>query len=272
MTVQGRVARILLLALPSLALLLAASAAATSDTTIGFDGLAGGAVVTNQYASAGMTFGRASDYGLSLGNSDCGPPQAIANPADARSAPNVVSAPRCSASDSSSVGTFAALSFARKAVSAYVGTASGVVGVKAIMIGYDSSGTFVAFTPQTPIGAGAHTLLSISRPTADIVYVAIYLEGVVGGGTPLLIDDMSTDNSAAPLIATGKAFSAVAGSSFSTVVGHLTDGDVTAVASDYGVSLNWGDGQVSTGSVSPPRVAASISRARTPMRRSDQTR
>ena len=150
----------------------------------------------------------------------------------------------------SSVGTFAALSFTRKAVSAYVGTAAGVVGVKAIMIGYDSSGTFVAFTPQTPIGAGAHTLLSISRPTADIVYVAIYLEGVVGGGTPLLIDDMSTDNSAAPLIATGKAFSAVAGSPFSTVVGHLTDGDVTSVASDYGVSLNWGDGHVSTGSVS----------------------
>ncbi len=141
-----RVAVVLLVSLPSLALLLPASAAATSDTTIGFDGLAGGAAVTNQYASAGITFGRASDHGFSLGNSDCGPPEAVADPPDARSAPNVVSAPRCSASDSSSVGTFAALSFPRKAISAYVGTAPGAVGVKAIMIGYDGSGTFVAFT------------------------------------------------------------------------------------------------------------------------------
>ncbi len=61
---------------------------------------------------------------------------------------------------------------------------------------------------------------------------------------------MSTDNSAAPLNTTGGAFSAVAGSAFSGVVAHITDGDVTALASDYGVSLDWGDGQVSAGSVS----------------------
>ena len=231
------------------ALLLAAVAAATSDTTIGFDALSGGTVVTNQYAADGITFGRASDYGFSLGNSDCGPPQVVADAGDSHSAPNVASAPRCSASDSSTVGTFAALTFPRKAVSAYVGTAPGVSGVKAIMIGYDGTGTFVAFTPQTTIGAGANTLLSISRPSADIAYVAIYIEGVVGGGTPLLIDDISLDNSAAPLTASGRAFSAVVGSPFSGIVGHLADDDTTAVASDYSVSLNWGDGQISAGSV-----------------------
>ena len=239
---------LLVVLLPAV-LLLASAAAATSATTLGFDGLAGGTVVTNQYASDGITFGRASDYGLTLGNSDCGPPQVTADPTGARSAPNDATAPRCSTSDSSLVGTFAAFSFPRQAVSAYVGTAPGISGVKAIMIGYDSSGTFVAFTPQTTIGAGAHTPLSISSSSANIAYLAIYIEGVVGGGTPLLIDDLSIDNAAAPLTATGAAFSAVAGSPFSGVVGHISDGDPTATASDYGVSLEWGDGLSSAGSV-----------------------
>jgi hypothetical protein len=248
--IRRRSVVVLLAVLVPLALLLAAGAGATANTTIGFDDLPAGSVVTNHYAADGITFGRASDYGLNLGNADCGPPQAVSDPADAHSAPNVASAPRCSSSDSSSVGTFAAFSFARKDVSAYVGTTAGNQNQKAIMIGYDSSGTFVAFTPQTVIGTGANTLLSISRPSADIAYVAIYLEGVVGAGTPLLIDDLSLDNSTAPLSVTGTPFSALAGSSFSGVVGHIADSDPTAIASDYSVSLNWGDGQTSAGAVS----------------------
>jgi hypothetical protein len=229
---------------------LAAPAGATTNTSIGFDGLADGAVVTSQYGTSGVTFGKASDFGLSLGNNDCGPPHVKSDPADARSAPNVASAPRCSASDSSTVGTFAAFSFPRKAVSAYVGTATGVAGVKAIMIGYNSMGTFVAFTPQTLIGAGAHTLLSISRPSADIAYLAIYIEGVVGNGTPLLIDDLSLDNSAAPLSVAGTTVSAVAGTAFHGTVANIADGDLTATAGDFGVSITWGDGHSSAGSVS----------------------
>ncbi len=244
-----RVAAALLVVLPALALLLASDAVAASETTIGFDGLAAGTVVTSQYAADGITFGRASDYGLTLGNSDCGPPQVTADPTGSRSAPNVATAPRCTVSDSSSVGTFAAFSFPRRTVSAYVGTAPGDPGVKAIMIGYDSSGTFVSYTPQTTIGAGANTLLSISSNSANIAYLSIYIEGVVGGGTPLLIDDLTVDNSAAPLTATGRPFSAVAGSSFSGVVGHIADGDPTATASDYGVSVGWGDGRSSAGSM-----------------------
>ena len=243
--------RVLVALLAAVVLLPAAGAGATSNTTIGFDDLAGGTIVSNQFTAAdGITFGRASDYGLNLGNSDCGPPQVVDDPLAAHSAPNEASAPRCSASDSSSVGTFAAFSFPRRAVSAYVGTATGAVGVKAIMIGYDSSGTFVAFTPQTTVGAGATTLLSISRPSADIAYLAIYIEGVVGGGTPLLIDDLSLDNSAAPLAVTGTTFSAVAGSAFSGIVGHIADGDGTATASDYSAALDWGDGQSSPGLIS----------------------
>ena len=228
----------------------APTALATSNTTIGFDALAAGTIVTNQYAADGITFGKASDFGINPGNPDCGPPTVSSDAPDAQSAPNVAVAPRCSSSDSSSVGTFAALSFARKSVSAYVGTAAGAQGVKAILIGYDSSGTFVAFTPQTTIGAGAHTQLSISRPSADIAYVAIYIEGVVGGGTPLLIDDLSLDNGAAPLAVSGRTFGAVAGSPFSGTVAHIADGDPTAAAGDYNVSIGWGDGQSSMGSVS----------------------
>ena len=249
LVISRRAAVVLLMVLAPLALLRASGAEATSDTTIGFDGLAGGTVVTNQYAASGIIFGRASDYGLVLGNSDCGPPLVTVDPTGARSAPNDATAPRCSASDSSSVGTFAAFSFARQAVRAYVGTAPGVSGVKAIMIGYDSSGTFVAFTPQTTVGAGANTLLSIASTSANIKYLSIYIEGVVGGGTPLLIDNVSVDNSAAPLTATGRAFSAVAGSPFNGVVGHIADGDPTATAPDYGVSLQWGDGLTSAGTV-----------------------
>jgi hypothetical protein len=239
-----------LAALAFVALGFAPTALATSNTTIGFDALAAGTIVTNQYAADGITFGKASDFGINPGNPDCGPPTVSSDAPDARSAPNVAVAPRCSSSDSSPVGTFAALSFARKSVSAYVGTAAGAQGVKAILIGYDSSGTFVAFTPQTTIGAGAHTQLSISRPSADIAYVAIYIEGVVGGGTPLLIDDLSLDNSAAPLAVSGRTFGAVADSPFSGTVAHIADGDPTAGAGDYNVSIGWGDGQSSMGSVS----------------------
>jgi hypothetical protein len=61
---RRRAVIMLLVVLVPLSLLLAAGAAATSNTAIGFDDLSAGAVVTSHYAADGVTFGRASDYGL----------------------------------------------------------------------------------------------------------------------------------------------------------------------------------------------------------------
>jgi hypothetical protein len=242
------------LAVVLLSAVLAGPAGATTNTTIGFDDLVGGTVVTNQYGSDGVTFGTAAGTGVTPGTSDCGPPTVRSDASFAQSyahsPPNVASAPHCGNGEFSNVGTFAAFAYPRKSVSAYVGTVVGATGLKAIMIGFDSSGVFVAYTPQTPIGQGANTLLSISSTSANIAYLEIYLESQVAAGIPLLIDDLSFDNSASPLSVAANTLGAVAGTSFSGTVANIADGDPTATAADYSSSITWGDGQTSTGSVS----------------------
>jgi PKD repeat protein len=229
-------------------LLVAGPAGATGNTTIGFDDLANETVVTNQYASLGVTFGTAAGFGLSVGNSDCGPPKVAAS-AGARSAPNLAVAPACSSSGQTKVGTFGAFSFPHKTVSVYVGKQDPASEGTAELIGYDSSGTFVAFQNRTTIGAGAHTLMTMTAPSADIAYFAVQFEGEVEH-VPLFLDDLTFDNIAAPLSVTGTPFSAVRGSPFSGVVAHIADGDATAVAGDYTVSsIDWGDGHTSAGTV-----------------------
>jgi PKD repeat protein len=135
-------------------------------------------------------------------------------------------------------------------VSIYVGKVDPATEAKAELIGYDSTGTFVAFQAKTAIGVGAHTLMTMTAPSAEIAYFAIQLESVESS-IPLLLDDLTFDNIAAPLSVVGTPFSAVRGSPFSGVVAHITDGDATALASDYTVTaIDWGDGHTSAGTVS----------------------
>jgi PKD repeat protein len=228
----------LLLALPSPAL-------ATAPTTIGFDDLAPGVAVTNQYSADGVSFGRASDFGLApLGTSDCGAPHVLAT-ARASSAPNVAQATRCDlpSAPGPAPGTLAAFSFLRQSVSVTVGTADPAESATARMVAYSAAGVVENSTSAALVSG--RTTLTIAHPSADIAFAAIEFDPPNTTTVPMYIDDLTVDNGAAALTATGTPFDATADTPFSGEVGRVQDADPSAVAGDFSGSIAWGDGSSS---------------------------
>jgi hypothetical protein len=64
-----------------------------------------------------------------------------------------------------------------------------------------------------------------------------------------VLDSLEYDAAYSPLDLSGIGLAATAGTQFSGTVAHLTDGDSTAVASDYSAQITWGDGSTTGGSV-----------------------
>ena len=62
----------------------------------------------------------------------------------------------------------------------------------------------------------------------------------------------------AALTAAGTSVSATEGSAFSGVLATFTDANPNADANDYSVVITWGDGSMSTGSVSPTAGGFSV--------------
>jgi hypothetical protein len=62
----------------------------------------------------------------------------------------------------------------------------------------------------------------------------------------------------APLSATCSAYSATAGAGFTGTIASFTDANTSAVAGDYGVRIDWGDGSTSAGGVSAGQSAGSF--------------
>jgi hypothetical protein len=89
-----------------------AAAASAAETTIGFDNLTPGMVVTNQYKAQGLELGLAKDFKQpSPGAGDCGPPtvqEGTAALAEAFSPPNYALLAKCLPKEESS-GTYGAL-------------------------------------------------------------------------------------------------------------------------------------------------------------------
>ncbi len=249
-----------------LAVLLAAvPALATSNTVIGFDNLSAGTVVTNQYEPQGVVFGPSSTLETSFlpGKGDCGAPSVTAETAlnPAFSPPNYAQLGACNVALPGQpaqyyAGTFGAFTnYPRGSVSAEVSETSGTgVSVAMSITGYDSSGNVVA-SGSASASSGTWTKLTATQSSgsavpARISYFEITTSSSSSNGPQIAIDDLSFDQAGAPLSASGVPVSAQAGSPFSGPVATISDGDLTALASDYTATITWGDGSSSIGTVS----------------------
>lgn len=241
-----------IVALVCVIVLSAGSAHATSDTVIGFDNLTRGTVVTTQYQTAGVEFGHAADFGKpSPGNGDCGAPTVATGAVPAYSSPNYAVLATCGGY----AGTFGKLldySRARVSVEVINLQASGPA-ASVTLTGYDDAGNAVA-TASGSAGSAWLQLIATQPAgsgTPRITSFAITASTSAAGAVPsVAIDNLAFDQAGAPLSAAGTPISATAGSPFSGSVATITDGDPTAVASDFTATITWGDGAGSAGTVS----------------------
>jgi hypothetical protein len=149
--------------------------------SVGFDDLSPRMVVTTQYASQGLTFGRGSDFGVpSPGLFDCGPPT-VRGATSARSAPNTGAAPFCNRQTPNGGydGTFGRFSHPVLAASAWVlvpTTCDGPCFFTVQLVGYDSDGTPIT-QRSVDVGPGMWRRISIEAaggPTAWIRFFSIH--------------------------------------------------------------------------------------------------
>ncbi len=192
-------------------MLVAAAPALAADTTINFDDLPAGTLVTNQYAN----FGGAAQ-GVVLGPVP-GPNGKVPIWADqatitsattqAHSPPNVlgIDCHSCDANESVAEGTF---QVARSHVSAYVGLlgtptspsctpASTAVNCATVTLtAYDAGGNVVGTPDSVTVtqGAGINTLISVTAPSEEIAGFAF----TSANNTEVALDDFSFDIPAAP--------------------------------------------------------------------------
>ena len=236
-------------------------ALATSNTVIGFDDLSAGTLVTSQYRTQGVEFGKSStlEGSFSPGLGDCGSPSVTAGTAGvpAFSAPNYAQFPACSPPGATVVfyaGTFGAFTnYPRGSLSVEVRLTSRFANTGVTLNGYDASGNVVATGSGTATDSGWTKVSAMqasgSPVPAKISYFEITTSAASATAPPLAIDDLSFDQAGAPLSASGTPISAQAGSQFSGQVATISDGDRTASASDYTATITWGDNSSSNGTV-----------------------
>lgn len=187
--------------------LLLLPATALADTTIGFDDLAPGTSVTNQYEGQGVVFGPLPG---GAGNSLSRP---IVENMDgqAQSLPNVadITCFSCNENIGSPPDTTGTFTVQRSRVSVYVGylgptkfacapdsTASYCAVVQ--LLAFDSSGNQIAASAPTTVaeGNGVHTLLSVSTPSPEIVGFEVVDTRSTDNDKDVAIDDLTFDTPA----------------------------------------------------------------------------
>jgi PKD domain len=240
------------------AFLMVSTALATSNTVIGFDDLSPSAIVTNQYQAQGVVFGTSAGVGapFSPATGDCGSPT-VQNAVPAFSPTNYAQLATCSPPGGGVVnyaGTFGKFTnYPRGSFSVEVLLTSTFASIPVTINGYDTSGTLVA-SGSGMANDATWTKIVATQKSGGPVPAQISYFGITTSGSPnlppLAIDDLSFDQAGAPLSATGNPISAQAGSPFSGTVATISDGDSTAVASDYTATINWGDGSSATGTIS----------------------
>jgi hypothetical protein len=185
-------------------------AAAFADTTVNFDGFAAGTKITNQYANLGGT-GQGVVFGPLPGGHD-GLDTVVSTPpaGQAQSAPNVADISTCFGCEFPQPGTTGTFAVQRSHVSVYAGllgpaaTCSGVATDNACAFvtlrAVDPNGQTIASTAPTLVrqGAGVHTLLSVSTPSAKIVGFEVSAPDGNDNGKAVAIDDLSFDSPSTP--------------------------------------------------------------------------
>lgn len=180
---------------------MALPARAAGETTIGFDNLAAGTVVTNQYAGEGLELGTAAGFKQTPpAHGDCGAPtvQAGTATAPALSTPNYAELPSCPAAVSPYQGTYGALlSRPRGSLSVEVSNVTSAPSVTVKVIGYDSGGKEVA-SAEGEASSGAWHQIAIKPSGGGISYFQIRSEPGVTGGARIAIDNLSFESEPAP--------------------------------------------------------------------------
>jgi hypothetical protein len=191
--------------------LLALPGAALADTTVNFDNLAAGVKVTNQYADLGGT-GQGVTFGVLPAVGPDGDDNIVTTPpaGQAQSGANVDDIDSCFTCEFPVAATAGTFGVPHKQVSVdagYLGPAtpcndpstdSGCAVVT--LVGYDAGGNQVATSAPTTLteGAGIHTPLSISTPTATIIGFTLRARELEDGIKDVAIDDLSFDTPVTP--------------------------------------------------------------------------
>ena len=185
-----------------LAIAVGAAPAQAAETTIGFDELAVGTPVTNQYEAQGLKLGKAGEFGQPAPEpGDCGSPavEEGATPSDAFSPPRYALLVKCKAVPASpnSRGTFGALlGQARGSLSVEVRNFTvGVVEPKAKLTGYDASGKAVV-SEEATLEEGKWSRIAIASPGSakTIGYFSIAAAG--SNEDKIAIDNLSFEATA----------------------------------------------------------------------------
>src|SRR4051812_19436811 len=219
------------------------------DTTIGFDDLPAGAVVTNQYADVGGA-GQGVVFGRLPGGAGDGLRPVIRVPpaGQAQSGSRVAEISTCTGCEfyvSKTTGTFSVL---RSRVSVYVG----YLGPPAIcpagnpntscafvtLTAFDTGGNPVAAsTVRVVEGAGVHTQLSVSTPSATILGFEVSARDSADVDKQIAIDDLRFDTPSTP----GPADFSITPA---TTIVNVVQGQSTAVAIAIG-RLSGSSGDIS---------------------------
>jgi len=171
------------------------SAASAAETTIGFDNLTPGTVVTNQYEAEGLKLGHAAEVGSHLpgegGAGDCGSPtvqEGTAALAEAFSKPNYALLAKCLPKEESS-GTYGALlDHPRGALSVEVRSlSSGTPQVRVTT--YEAAGKEVAHEENT-VPQGSWTQITVPDP-GNVKTGYFSIVAVTPNHTTVAIDNLS---------------------------------------------------------------------------------
>jgi hypothetical protein len=193
-------------------------AGAMADTTIGFDDLAPGTTVTTQYADVGGA-GQGVVFGPLPGDAGSGLLPVVRTPpaGQAQSGTQVADIATCTGCGSYTPMTTGTFAVARSRVSVYVGylgTATACFETPAdlgeafdpratshpecagvTLLAFDAAGNQVAASTQVILsrGAGVHTQLSVSTPSATIVGFEITARAGADQDKQIAIDDLTFD-------------------------------------------------------------------------------
>ena len=172
-------------------------AAARADTTIGFDDLAVGTTVTNQYAAQGLRLGSSGDFGQSSpGIGDCGSPQVATRVITAYSSPNFAQLNTCAAPPGAvpryAAGTYGALASAQGYVSVEVQATPATVSVGMTLNAYSATGALVA-SGTASAASGVWTLLKVAQAggAAAITYFEITSAASTNSSLGVAVDDLA---------------------------------------------------------------------------------
>lgn len=165
---RRRVLASIITLLLTIGILITVPSVAFAGTMINFDNLSSGTIVSNQYASQGITFDQAPSGPVGF------MPRVLSDAGATHSSPNALDIEQLGSCDTGGnrVGLWAHLSAPRTNVSMYVGDLHSTASESVTLVGYDVNGTPIpgATDTVTTFFSGAYNPMSITDPGGQISF------------------------------------------------------------------------------------------------------